>query len=111
MKKELRDAWVKALRSGEYTQSQCELKSVTEDDLASYCCLGVMCEVAGKSIPRGAETMDLHHELIVLRDTMELGDFDSDGSYQKRLAVMNDEDGLTFGEIADWIETNMPVST
>jgi hypothetical protein len=39
---ELRDRWIAALRSGKYKQGQYHLHSGDE-----YCCLGVLCEVAG----------------------------------------------------------------
>lgn len=41
MKKEIRDRWVAALRSGEYKQGIYHLQSRDH-----YCCLGVLCEIA-----------------------------------------------------------------
>lgn len=38
-----RKAWLEALRSGSYKQTKGKLKSRN----GSYCCLGVLCEVAG----------------------------------------------------------------
>lgn len=43
--KEVRQEWVKALRSGDYQQGVGKLRSL--DD--KYCCLGVLCELAVKS--------------------------------------------------------------
>ena len=40
MKPEIKQKWLNALRSGEYTQSQERLRS---DD--GYCCLGVLCDL------------------------------------------------------------------
>lgn len=42
MHPEIKDAWVKALESGEYKQGYCSLR--TADD--KYCCLGVLCQLA-----------------------------------------------------------------
>lgn len=43
MKKEVKDLWVKALRSGKYKQTTKTLKN-NEDD--AYCCLGVLCDIS-----------------------------------------------------------------
>lgn len=44
MKPEIKELWLKALRSGEYTQHQTALRG-TEDGTTGYCCLGVLCDV------------------------------------------------------------------
>lgn len=41
MKRELRDKWVAALRSGEYKQG----RGALQDTTGGYCCLGVLCRV------------------------------------------------------------------
>ncbi len=46
MKKELRDKWVAALRSGNYKQGRQKLHVRLGND-HEYCCLGVLCDVAG----------------------------------------------------------------
>jgi hypothetical protein len=43
MKTEIKQQWVTALRSGEYTQASSNLR--TED---GYCCLGVLCDLYSK---------------------------------------------------------------
>ena len=48
-RQELRTAWLEALRSGEYKQGIGKLCNSNLD----YCCLGVLCEVAG--IPKVEE--------------------------------------------------------
>lgn len=45
MKPEVKAKWVTALRSKEYTQGQKVLHNVDE---GTYCCLGVLCELAVK---------------------------------------------------------------
>lgn len=45
--KKMMRKWIKALRSGKYRQGKSALKRRSEDHGATYCCLGVLCEVAG----------------------------------------------------------------
>jgi len=47
MKKSIANKWVKALRSGEYTQTQTKLC-----DNEGHCCLGVLCELYIKDTKR-----------------------------------------------------------
>ena len=42
MKKSVAMKWIKALRSGKYTQTSDRLKG----DNGSYCCLGVLCDIS-----------------------------------------------------------------
>ncbi len=47
MNPEIKASWVAALRSGEYDQGEGLLKfNETETEKASYCCLGVLCDLA-----------------------------------------------------------------
>lgn len=43
MNADVKAAWVKALRSGEYKQGKDVLRNPKDD---TYCCLGVLCELA-----------------------------------------------------------------
>lgn len=64
LNKPLIHKWVDALRSGEFSQTKQVLGKVEEDGSVSYCCLGVLCEVAladGMNINR--EVDPYHHEL------------------------------------------------
>lgn len=45
MKRELRDKWCEALRSGKYLQGRGALRVVTAEGVDSYCCLGVLCDL------------------------------------------------------------------
>ena len=47
MNKEIKEKWLKALRSGEYTQGQGFLKQM-KDNTPQYCCLGILCDIAAK---------------------------------------------------------------
>lgn len=113
--------WVKALRSDEYQKGTGYLRVNADDGVARFCCLGVLCEVAGLQtmgdngtpvyvddlgsssntrLPYGfAEYLGIHEagklreEISPTRNRI----FDS-------LIDINDEAGLTFAEIADIIE-------
>lgn len=93
MNQELKTKWVEALRSGRYLQGTSNLCRH-----GKYCCLGVLCEVAG----RDDDWRDWN-----------IKPFLGDGSYgihekqAEELADMNDS-GKTFPEIADWIEKEIP---
>jgi hypothetical protein len=45
MKKEIKNLWTKALRSGKYKQTRGALR-----DSTGYCCLGVLCDLYSKEI-------------------------------------------------------------
>ena len=107
----LRDRWVAALRSGKYEQGQGELKTVFSSgtvfssEHAEYCCLGVLCDVKnpdgwidGTFTYNGHDyTSSLPHRL---RKTVGI-----DSDVQDVLIDMNDVQGRTFLEIADYLET------
>lgn len=115
MDPEWKAEWLVALRSGEYRQAIGQLRL---ND--SFCCLGVLCDLsAGNGVGRwwrnGSGGLvfyadDNHHpeiahlpesfaERVGLRDTAFF-------SAQSHLITMNDG-GLTFVEIANWIEENL----
>lgn len=108
MKRELRDKWVAALRSGKYEQGQ---KTLVRDN--RYCCLGVLCDVAGWSDPRiGLNDTGLYQGSRFERDKyLGLELFGLPEQQHETLWRMNDgeQDGpaSTFAEIADWIEENV----
>jgi len=108
MTQELRDKWIAALRSGDYTQDKAFLR--TEK---GYCCLGVLCDVAGEH-----EYTDPLGEYRMMDPLVEikLGLAEATGDLyltSATLAGMNDgnkEQGIppkSFTEIADWIESNL----
>ena len=94
--------WLTALRSGKYEQGKGYLKNTDE----KYCCLGVAClvggltpdEIGGKCI---ISAMSLFDEIPKkLRSGNALSGW---------LVEMNDIQGKSFLEIADWVETNVEV--
>ena len=98
MKTEVKKKWLKALRSGKYKQGRKQLQ-----DNAGYCCLGVLACIAD---PHGT--------------TWEAAD-GSFGYYKNQRALvghipnnaitdligLNDTEGKTFSQIANWISKNV----
>jgi hypothetical protein len=112
--KELEDAWVEALRSGEYEQGTGCLKS-TE---GQYCCLGVLGEVLAKTGEARFISRDICSLLegpvengavagarSAIKLPAELRDKIGLTIYaQEELIRMNDNEHKNFVEIANWIE-------
>lgn len=95
MKRELRDRWCAALRSGEYKQGEGMLHDPIR---GTYCCLGVLQHIhAGGQVPeRGYLTSDTLRECGLT------------GRMQLELSALNDDE-TPFGVIADYIEREVPV--
>lgn len=96
MDAEKKAAWVKALRSGEYTQT----REVLYDNRANgYCCLGVYLKLQGfqtnplTGFEHLGKDWTLHIPLT--------------NSSRNHLIDMNDTQGKSFSEIADWIEGHL----
>ncbi len=128
MDSSLKQRWVRALRSGKYTQATGALR--TED---GFCCLGVLCDVYDPEnwtlAPHeelGHESQEWHYKStnrpndrtywkdVLPNEIVEFAGFDTgnpevpyevcDG--KTSLAVINDR-GATFAQIADLIETHL----
>jgi len=123
MKADVRERWVRALRSGKYKQGWGRLCSVEHGE-TSFCCIGVLAneELNGHWIEESeglqgfhrkglkiwwefyydgslfGETGSLNNDALA---ELELSDF-----HQFKLTEMNDS-GCSFSEIADWIEENL----
>ncbi len=117
MTPELKTKWVEALRSGRYAQTDGELRRQPFGGRFEYCCLGVLCDVAGKD-PMGQNWTGF----IGIETAVELGlppiskeeancfadgangiDMTRNMSFQAQAAARNDA-GWNFQQIADWIE-------
>lgn len=124
MKSDIKQQWLEALRSGKYQQGQGQLVSVDEDDdsVTGHCCLGVLADVAGLRPWRFACEGYLGEGGDNSTD-LGLGPWENPGdaqfnaadqatntTVQRKLAGMNDQ-GKSFAEIADWIETNIPAES
>ena len=92
MKKQIKEKWVKALRSGSYQQGRHQL-ACASDDGVEFCCLGVLKECLG--MPRNYQARFLSP------GTLKKVGFEQ--KQANKLASMNDK-GLSFKRIAAWIE-------
>lgn len=118
MTPELKAAWIAALRSGEYKQGHEYLHQGEQ-----FCCLGVLCEVAGGSWTQEEDPSIFSSfgrtEFLFLEELESFG-----LSYGEQTACYSLNDGTinenearewgverrphSFDEIADWIERNIP---
>jgi hypothetical protein len=126
MDRKYKAEWLKALRSGEYQQARGKLYDGT-----GYCCLGVLCKVAGSKFVI-TNPDDVRHESdYPVYEPTKLGNdqpgdaeslndhglqmFGFDTEVQDMLAAKNDGNPAatppkpmqSFAEIADWIEENL----
>lgn len=105
MNTELKTKWVEALRSGKFEQGKRALRRG-----ATFCCLGVRCEVMGAKWDEG-DDIDLNAKIneepqeyylsSIALETAGMTD-----RQQEILYTMNDE-GSSFKEIADHIEAEL----
>lgn len=93
---EFKAKWIAALRSGKYIQGQ---KYLQAD--GKFCCLGVACDVIDSNGWKNTAgwTAVIPSETAA-RLNLEI-------NVQKQLWKLNDHEGRSFLEIADWIEENL----
>lgn len=115
MKKEIKEKWLTALRSGEYQQTKGVLQCG-----GKYCCLGVLSDIYAKENDvqwQKGETDSvkcrLHHntevmplEVIKWAGLSDMNPLVRVQGFDKPLAEINDE-GMSFLEIADIIEQQL----
>lgn len=103
-REEVLKIWVKALESGKYQQTQGMLREIHDDGTSSYCCLGVLCDLAEKDGgPKFIEQMyeeDYEFPPQFMSEFV-LGSVD----IASELAEMNDG-GYDFRDIAKHIREN-----
>lgn len=96
--------WLEALRSGKYKQGQCRLRQKD----GSLCCLGVLCDVLD---PNGWDDDDQYGyrwgwDVKSAAEVPSAVQKEIGLPGQSTLMEMNDTEGKTFEQIADWIEAN-----
>jgi hypothetical protein len=104
MDAELKAKWVEALRSGKYKQTKNRLQRD-----GKFCCLGVLCEVAGLS-SKIEEDGKVYYTTAAgsqLGFSLPAGEFGFSMAIQNALTDMNDH-GKRFKTIANWIEKYIP---
>ena len=111
MNKDLKEKWVKRLRSGRWKQARKTLRrkpcGVKEAEAKptdyAYCCLGVLCDIVDPKAWHGSA----HGECVgsLTRETQAaLG---ISFVHEALLIGMNDDEKKSFREIADWIEADL----
>ena len=109
MKKEIKDKWVDALRSGDYVQGRGQLRNPKNE----FCCLGVLCNLHAIENPDFAatqinETTYGGQGLVLPKIVEDWAGMPYDHDH-KEVVEMNDGTNrhhCTFEEIADYIEEN-----
>ena len=107
--------WVKALRSGEYTQARGSIVEELANNQYAFCCLGVLAmtlggEVADPDEYEGEPTMciKVDEEYVGSTGCMGIGWIGGLSSdWVDRLIELNDDDLATFDNIADYIEVEL----
>ena len=111
MKAEVKEKWVKALRSHEFKQGKGRLKIEKSDGKLNYCCLGVLHEVDNGKWHKGITQYYTGSTRSVLNSSSVrlFGKFTRGLTSDESLILtkMNDEDGKKFYQIANWIEKNI----
>jgi hypothetical protein len=107
MDPEIKAKWIEALRSGKYKQARMALR---RDD--RFCCLGVLCDVAGATWEPFAGEPCATFPGIETRCAEVLSDEAQNMlglpfERHEQLWHMNDDEGRSFDEIADYIEANL----
>lgn len=107
MDAELKAKWVAALRSGEYEQGRGGLRNSNNSGGDTFCCLGVLCDVinhqnwVNKVVYEHQSDRSAGYLPISLRIEIGLSE-----EQESQLAGKND-DGESFGRIADYIEAHL----
>jgi hypothetical protein len=126
VRREVRDLWVAALRSGRYKQTSSKLTRLDEDGQPrACCCLGVLCEVALEAgveldlfrSEYGTRYYDREDNFLPTRllEWAGLGAVDPevtrtrvDGTeVTSSLSFLNDEVRLSFEQIAELVEAQL----
>lgn len=99
-------SWLRALRSGQFKQGKQRFYAD-----GNYCCLGVLCKIAGVPFTvgpgdEGRPEWRVAGNLGTLNFELR-NEFDIPGEVHQTLVQMNDLDNKSFAEIADWIEENL----
>jgi hypothetical protein len=111
MNPQIKQKWVDALRSGDYQQGQCGLRTNS-----GFCCLGVLCDLYGKENNVEWKPSRYYNNVYMFQDSptclplsvVEWAGVENDNPEicETSLAELNDA-GTTFNEIADLIEEHL----
>ena len=101
-----KEKWVNALLSDEYEQGQYTLHTYSAyRDGDSYCCLGVLADLLVKEDQADWDSEELDgKDILPTRILKKVG---ITPSTQSKLAKMNDDEGLDFPAISDFIKESL----
>ena len=106
MNQEIKQKWLKALRSGKYKQGRRILRNKQNE----FCCLGVLCDIVNVEWVEDEELFRASYKSSISGGYLVYGlakDLDIYWGSEHRLMNMNDAEDRSFVEIADWIERNL----
>ncbi len=101
MKREIRDKWVAALRSGRYKQAVNYLR-VTRRGSTCHCALGVLAEELGLFDGPGEREATINGSPNFLPESI------IPEPSQRAVSLLNDYCAMTFPELANFIESQIP---
>lgn len=131
MDEQLKQKWIKALRSGRYKQTTNTLRAIDQKgEPTGYCCLGVLCAISRKgTFSGGGQPINSYSAIAktptsifklakkYTGDVLEVvRNHDLEGMESifgleqddcEKLMSLNDTDQKNFDEIAEWIEKNV----
>jgi len=115
MNKEIKAAWVAALRSGSYSRGTGYLRQRNDKGRLQYCCLGVLCNLGAQAKNKWYEDSDLFYyddnESELPANVAKTAGISQDA--ESILIDMNDGSGdyagksCGFKKIAAWIDKNL----
>lgn len=94
MNKKIKKEWIKALTSGEYTQTR---ETLVADNNKSMCCLGVLCHIQGFTV----KAMKGH---VMPSDVAKSACGGLRKKSMSKLVNMNDDQEMSFKQIAKHIQ-------
>jgi hypothetical protein len=106
MNPKLKQKWVTALRSGDYKQGKGKLCSLANNGIERFCCLGVLCDVAGVKREPRPDLGFVRYEREATYLPLEFSVDPALWEAQSYLIRLNDK-GVSFSEIADYIEEKL----
>lgn len=104
MNPDVKKRWIEALRSGDYKQGRGWLRNIDDE----YCCLGVLenlIQPEGWSAQAGGWSASNNSVMFISDATRHQASISHEAT--NCLMNMNDMEGKTFSQIADYIEENL----
>jgi hypothetical protein len=106
MREEIKNIWIKALKSGEYKQTTENLKRGS-----NYCCLGVLCDIVKDEV-NGEWDGDIFtqgplSEHVSLMPPQEVYSFVGLNRNDASDLARKNDSGESFESIADWVRDNL----